>query len=382
MAKVAEIVGKLEKLAPSSTSEKWDNTGLLAGDPEWETKGAVVSVDLTEQAIRTAIRKGYRLIVNHHPCIFPKGKGLSRVVPGPRSGISSLVFEAIRNGIAVVACHTNFDQCSLEVVRTVSDGLGVTPLGRLVDAPEGTLSKLAVFVPESHVEAVRDALASAGAGHVGNYDSCTFSSPGTGTFRGLAGSKPFLGKPGRLEQAGEVKLETVFPRGLKRSVLAAMRSAHPYEEVAFDLYPIEQGPASKGLIRGLGYGFWGDFAKPKPFAEVARSVRRLFKTKGFWLTDPPPARVKRVAYVAGKGASFLDAASAAGCDLFITGEAGYHTALDGARKGMAVLELGHRESEIFFIDVMEGWLAGMGLKTVGLNLPTQSIVTASGRTES
>lgn len=263
--KVSEVIAALEKLAPSGTSEKWDNTGLLAGDPEWQTTGAVVSVDLTEQSIATALKHGYRLIVNHHPCIFPKSRGLSRVVPGPRSGISSLVFEAIRNGIAVASYHTNFDQCSLEVVQTIAEGLGVKPRGRLLEAGEGSLLKLVVFVPQSHAAAVRDALGQAGAGHIGNYDFCTFGAPGEGSFRGSDQTRPFTGKPGRLEKVQEVRLETIFPRGLKKAVLAAMRSAHPYEEVAFDLYPLEQGPSSVGLVRGLGYGFWGTFLHPSPF---------------------------------------------------------------------------------------------------------------------
>jgi dinuclear metal center YbgI/SA1388 family protein len=376
--KVSEVIGMLEKLAPSGTSEKWDNTGLLAGDPDWETAGAVVSVDLTENAIETAIQQGYRLIVTHHPCIFPKSRGLSRIVRGPKSGISALVFEAIRNGIAVAAYHTNFDQCALEVVKTVSEGLGCQAKGRLIDAGEGSLLKLVVFVPASHIEAVRAGLAQAGAGHIGGYDFCTFGTPGEGTFRAGAGTRPYVGKVGQIEKAQEIRLETVFPRGLKKAVLSAMRAAHPYEEVAFDLYPVEQAPSSLGLVRGLGYGFWGEFNSPKPFSDVARSVRDLFSAQAFWLTDPAPTRIKRVAFVAGKGASFLEAASAAGCDLFITGEAGYHTALAGSRLGMSVLELGHRESEIFYISTMESWLSEMGLKTVGLNIQTQRIVTWRG----
>jgi dinuclear metal center YbgI/SA1388 family protein len=378
---ISEIIAGLERLAPSGTSEKWDNTGLLAGDPDWKTASVVVSVDLTEQAIETARKRGAKLIVTHHPCIFPKSRGLARIVPGPSSGISSLVFESIRQGIAVAAYHTNFDQCALEVVHTVSHALGLKPMGRLLEGGENPLLKLVVFVPNSHLEKVRSAISQAGAGHIGHYDSCTFGTPGEGTFRGSDQTRPFHGRPGRLETAKEVRLETVLPKGLKKSVLAAMRSAHPYEEVAFDLYPLEQGPASLGLVRGLGYGFWGDFPSPKPFSEVTRSVTREFDTNGFILTHPAPSRIKRIGFVAGKGASFVGAAAAAGCDLFITGEAGYHTALDGARKGMAVLELGHRDSEVFFAPTMEGWLTEMGLKAFGLNTKTQMIFGNSGLKE-
>jgi dinuclear metal center YbgI/SA1388 family protein len=338
---ISEILQQLEERAPISTSESWDNTGLLVGDPAWKTSGAVVSIDLTEAAIETALKKKFKLIVNHHPCIFPRQKGLSRITP------PSLVYQALSHGIAVAACHTNFDQCALEVIRTVAEGLGCEPKGRLLEEPDESLLKLAVFVPESHVEKVRQAICEAGAGMIGNYDSCTFGVAGEGTFRGNDSTRPFLGKPGKLERAREIRLETVFPRGLRGQILQRLFKAHPYEEIAYDLYPVEQGPSGLGIVRGLGYGFWGEFAKPRPFSELAKDVRSLFKLDGFFLTDPSPSRVKRVAFVAGKGASFLEAARNAGCELFITGEAGYHVALDGMRKGLAVMELGHRESERF-----------------------------------
>ena len=130
-----------------------------------------------------------------------------------------------------------------------------------------------------------------------------------------------------------------------------------------------------GLVSGLGYGFWGEFKSAKPFSEVVRSVKHLFKLDGFWLTNPPPNRVRKLAFVAGKGASFIDAAVSAGCDLFITGEAGYHTALDGARKGVAVMELGHRESERFFLTTMEGWLTSLGVRATVVKDATQKIWT-------
>ncbi len=375
---VGDVVRGLELLAPSGTAEKWDNVGLLAGDPGWNTRGAVVSIDLTAQSIAEAKRRGYRLIVNHHPCIFPKSKGLSKIV-GASGGMQGLVFDALQKGISVVSSHTNFDQCALEVVKGVSEGLGVKPRGRLLEAPESSLLKLVVFVPRTHLEKVREALSLAGAGHVGQYDQCTFGVAGEGTFRGGKDTKPFLGKPGQLEKAQEIRLETLIPRGLKKSVLKALSKSHPYEEVAYDLYSVEQGPAPLGLVRGLGYGFWGEFDEPRPFSVVAEHVKRVFQIQGFWLTEPPPRRIKRLAFAAGKGSSFVEVASQAGCDLFITGETGYHGALDGYRRGMAVMELGHRESEIFYLKTMETWLSQMGLETIILNQPTQRIVHLGGK---
>jgi dinuclear metal center YbgI/SA1388 family protein len=374
---IQDVLRGLEFKAPLRCSESWDNVGLLAGTAKSQIQSAVVCIDLTQKALDVAIAKGANLIVNHHPCIFPKSKGLSRVVDGgsnPSSNSSgSLVYQALRKGISVAAYHTNFDQCALEVVRTVSHGLGVEPQGRLMDHAEGSLSKLVVYVPTSHLDQVRTAIAEAGAGHLGNYDTCTFTSSGEGTFRGGKGSHPFLGKAGRLEKVKEFRLETAFPSGLEREIVKALMAAHPYEEVAYDIYPLKQPPSSLGLVRGLGYGFWGEYSRARPFSDVAKDVRKLFSVDGFWLTQPAPSRVKKIAFVAGKGASFTSAAIAEGCDLFITGEAGYHVTLDAKRRGMAVIELGHTESERFFLTTMEGWLAELGVKSYPVSDPTQKI---------
>lgn len=370
---VGEIIKSLEERAPSSASEDWDNTGLLVGDPAWKTSGAIVSVDLTRESIEAAKAKGYRLIVNHHPCIFPRSKGISKITRKGDAEVSTLIFEAIREGIAVASYHTNFDRCSLEVVQAITEGLGAVARGRLLDHPAESLVKLAVFVPESHAEAVRAALCEAGAGVIGNYDFCTFSTTGEGTFRGASDTRPFIGSAGRLERARELRLETILPRGLEPQVLRALRKAHPYEEIAYDLYPLEQSPPGVGLVKGLGYGFWAEFSKPRAFSDLCRGVKSLFNLDGFWIAGKPPARIRKIGFVAGKGGSFLKAAQAVGCDVFITGEAGYHTAMDGARSGMAVVELGHRESEKFYLSTMKLWLSELGLKAQCLDLPTQKI---------
>jgi len=240
-----------------------------------------------------------------------------------------------------------------------------------MDQSQESLLKLAVMVPKTHAEKVRIAICAAGAGKISNYDQCSFNSEGEGTFRGSSLTRPFIGKPGKLERVSEIKVETILPRGLKNSVLSALLAAHPYEEVAYDFYSVEQKPPRTGIVSGLGYGFWGKYEKPKSFSEISKNVKLNFNVKGFWLTEPAPESVERIAFVAGKGSSFLSAAVEAGCDLFITGETGYHDALRGSRRGMAVMELGHRESEKFFLTTMEGWLMEMNLKVISLNHPTQ-----------
>lgn len=369
---LSSVLADLENRTPTGTAEKWDNVGLLVGDALSSEKlvGAVVSIDLTVEAVASAKRSGYRLIVNHHPCIFPKSRGIPRVTA---TGATALVYEAARAGIAVVATHTNFDRSALEVPEFVSRALGFTAIGRLYDGDEAEFLKLVVYVPEAYLEKVRAAVCEAGAGKIGRYDTCSFSVSGEGTFRGGAETKPFLGKPGRLERARESRLETVFPRGLKKRVLAAMRESHPYEEIAYDLYRVEQEPSAVGLVSGLGYGVYGDLPKAIPFEEVALRVRKAFGISGFIQTEPAPKRVKRIGFVAGKGGSFAGSAGRVGCDLFITGEAGYHVAREAASDGVAVMELGHRESEVFFLRTVERWCREWGIRSKVLNTPVQSI---------
>lgn len=365
---LASILYEIEKRTPPGTAEKWDNVGLLVGNTRAVVKGAVISIDLTEEALESAKRLGYSLIINHHPCIFPKQKGIARVTS---SGATKLIYEAARAGISVVATHTNFDQCALEVPAAVSKALGFKPMGRLFEGDEASFTKLVVFVPKTHLERVRDALCAAGAGKIGRYDTCAFSVEGEGTFRGGEGTKPFLGERGKTERVREMRLETVFPRGLKRQVLQALRSSHPYEEIAYDLYRVEQEPAKVGLVSGLGYGVYGDLPKAIPFSEISKRVRKAFQVDGFLMTEPTPKRIRRIGFVAGKGASFVGSAKASGCDLFITGEAGYHVAREAAAMGIGVLEVGHRESEIFFLKTMAGWCKQWGISSKVLNAPVQ-----------
>ena len=378
MLTVAHVLKVLESQAPLGTAEAWDNVGLLVGNAKHRVTKVGVAVDLSAKALQLAKARKIQLLITHHPCIFPKSKGISRVTAGDKNPKTALIFDAIESGIAIAAYHTNFDRCALEVPQAISKGLGLVPRGRLIEKPTGSLVKLCVYVPVSHVEQVRTALAASGAGEIGNYDFCTFGVTGEGTFRGSASARPFLGKPGRMERAAEVRLETILPRGMEAAVLKGMRDAHPYEEIAYDLYPVEQRPSAHGLVRGLGYGFWGEFEHAKPFSDVARSVRRLFQVDGFLMTDPAPKKVKRVAFAAGKGASVVNAAAELGCDLMITGEAGYHESLEASSRlqsPMGVLELGHRESEAFFVPTVKSWLTRAGISAVGFEVKTQKFRT-------
>jgi dinuclear metal center YbgI/SA1388 family protein len=372
---VSEVMQVLEVKAPSSAAEAWDPVGLLVGDPECRTTGAVISVDLSREVVDRAIKLGYSLVINHHPAIFPKNRGLSVL----RSSHPAVY--AASKGVAVIAVHTNFDRCALEMIESMSHQWGLAPRGRLFeDEASEPLTKLVVYVPSTHVLAVREAVFRAGAGCIGNYDSCAFLSEGEGSFRGSSHSTPFLGQPGKLETVQETRLETVFPSALRTSVIRAMRQAHPYEEVAFDLFDAKQGVSSKGLIRGIGYGFWGEFEHSLSAEEFQKSVSQLFGVQAF-LQNSAEKQVKRVAFSMGKGSSFWRSALRSGCDAFVTGELGYHDSLAAARAGLWVIELGHAQSEVYFPKSIENWLTPLKLKSLCLQADTQSFWVSGGMSQ-
>lgn len=371
---VSDLVQFFEEKAPSATAEKWDNVGLLVGNSKDRVKGVVVSIDLTSESIQVAKKTGANVIVDHHPCIFPKQKGLARVVD---QGSSSLVFQAAQAGISVIASHTNFDQCALEVSERISKKLGCEIRGRLFEGDLSRFLKLAVFVPSTHLEKVRDAICEAGAGKIGAYDYCSFSTEGEGTFRGGASTRPFLGKPGKLEKAQEHRLEVIFPKYRKASVLRSLRAAHPYEEIAYDLYLLEQEPVQSSFISGLGYGFVGEFQSPVEILKLEQKIKKTFQVKHFIVTPSETGelkkKIRKIGFVAGKGSSFLGAARAAGCDLFITGETGYHDAREAALSGLSVMELGHRESELYFLEVVKDWVKGLNIPVQLIHTPIQGV---------
>ncbi len=370
-----QIISFLDSKTPQTCAEKWDNVGLtvspgLESIDKVTTRSVVVGTDLTEEALKKAKSTESRLIVTHHPCIFPKSQGLSKL------SADHLGLQAFAAGIAVYSTHTNFDTCALEVIDQISTQLDVNPKGRLSgfsgDSPSA-LQKLAVFVPETHHDQVLSALAQAGCGHIGNYDSCAFSVEGEGSFRALSGANPFLGKPGVLEKVREKRIETIFPRGLQGEVLNALRKAHPYDEVAYDLYSVSQKPTGHGLVRGSGYGFWGDFESKLAWSDFLPRVKKAFEVSECLVTSYRPQSVGRVAFSPGNGASMIESAIKSRCDVFITGEVGYHEGREAGMNELCVIELGHPQSELYFSRVVGEWLKSLGVDAVTVASPLANV---------
>jgi len=373
--KIGSILKELEKKAPSASAYSWDNVGLLAGDPEWDTKGAVATIDLDHFCVETCLKRGFSLIITHHPVIFPKNRGLSKLTP--QNPKTDLILKCVANKIAIVTLHTNLDSYSLEPLQEIADLLSITPKGRLRSKKEDGLNKLVVFVPEQSAETVRKAIGEAGAGHIGNYSQCSFRTQGIGTFLGGDATRPVIGKQGQLEEVKEVRLETVMPLGITPVVVQAMLEVHPYEEVAYDVYRLTGASKEVGFAPSMGIGFWGEFSEARSFSDVTTHVKRAFQINGFRLTPSRSKAVegdyKRIAFSPGSGNEILDAAVDSGSQLLITGEVGYHEALEASRRGLVVMELGHRESEAFTLAALGRWASELGLEVETSMEPTQSI---------
>jgi dinuclear metal center YbgI/SA1388 family protein len=377
MQKISEIIQIIEARIPNASAEKWDSVGLICGESKAAIKGVVVGVDFNEALYKLALQQKANLIVIHHPPLFPKGRGITKLTLGKPGDLNTLLLQCFQNKIAVYVAHTNFDRCALDGMIALSTALGAVPQARVWEQPEEgetLLKKLVTYIPVDHFESVRDALYMVGCGHIGNYDCCGFGSSGVGNFRPLQGASPFFGKVGELEEAEEIRFETLVVSGMEKVAIAALKRAHPYEEVAYDLYAVEQMPGMKGLVWGLGYGFVAEFKKPIPYAAFARKVKSVFKVKSFITNQVTPKRVKRIAFTPGKGSSFVKSVMAHSADVYITGEVGYHASIDAARAGLNVIELGHRESEHYFLKTFQNWFKEWSVPCTALDERTQRTV--------
>lgn len=333
VCRVADIAGWIEGLAPLYLAEEWDNVGLQIGHPTDSVQRLMTALSPSPAVVDQAVNAGVDLLVTHHPLIFRPVGTLRSDRP-----VGALLAKLMKAGIALYCAHTNLDAAPEGLGKWVGEILGIRGGRPLVRRYGEKLQKLVVYVPADHLEAVRSAICDAGAGHIGNYSHCTFSTAGTGTFLPCTGSNPYIGTPGRLESVSEVRLETVVPAAICSRVLTAMLAAHPYEEVAYDLYDL-------ALPSRLGYGWVGALAEPcSPSAFFAR-LRRQLPVHELRIAGPLPAEVRRVAVVNGSGAGFVQEAAEAHADVFVTGDLRYHDAENAAAMGVCTVDAGHFATE-------------------------------------
>jgi dinuclear metal center YbgI/SA1388 family protein len=342
--KVRDILEELEKLAPTSLAEDWDNVGLLVGSPEAEVKGIYVCLDVDLTVLREAVDQGCNVILSHHPVIY---KPLRQIRYDESQG--ELLSTAIEKKLHLIAAHTNYDNAVLGVSHQLALKIGLHKIQVLMPKEE-KLYKLVVFVPEGHEEVVRKALGDAGAGHIGNYSHCTFASPGTGTFLPLEGTQPFIGLRGQLEKVAEARMETIVPHGILNRVLQAMLTAHPYEEVAYDLIPLANESQKGGL------GCFGVLPEPKTLAEFANDLKEKLGVNGIKVAGEPNKPVEKIAVCGGAGKIALNRALALGVDVLVTGELGHHDAQFALQHGMALIDAGHFATESVALPFLVSYL--------------------------
>jgi dinuclear metal center YbgI/SA1388 family protein len=341
--KLSEIASYLEEIAPLRLQENYDNSGLLIGNPQSEIGKALITLDVTNEIIEESISHNCNLIIAHHPIIF---KGLKKLRGD--NLVEQVVIKAIKNDIAIYAIHTNLDNIPNGVNSILADKLGVK--NTRVLSPSGSkLNKLVCFCPEQHAGTVRAAMFEAGAGHIGNYDNCSFNAKGEGSFRALEGSKPFVGEKGKTHFENEIKIETVVPDFKLRQVVGAMKHTHPYEEVAYDVFQLE----NKSLLTGAG--LIGELDKEIEIIDFLQNVKTTLKADFIRHNNLIGKKIKKIALCGGSGSFLIDAAANQNADVFITGDIKYHEFFEHQGK-MTIADAGHFETEQFTKELIHSFL--------------------------
>jgi dinuclear metal center YbgI/SA1388 family protein len=346
---IATVTSALEAWAPPGSAQDYDNVGLQVGDASRSVQTGLLALDATPQVLEEAERIDADLIVTHHPLLF---QGLDGVTAD--GYVSNLALRLAEAGIALYSIHTNLDAAPGGVSFALADRLGLTDVGFL-DGYEDTLYKLAVFVPEDAFDEVRRALAEAGAGQIGDYEACAFSVEGTGFFKPGDDTDPHIGEAGgEAQSARERKLEVEVARWTLGPVLAALQDAHPYEEVAYDLYPVKQKNSRAGL------GALGQLDEPESLSVFLDRVATRLEAGSLRYAGDADTTVEQVAVCGGAGSDFIGTARGAGADAYVTADVKYHEFFEvldtNGLPDMALIDPGHYETEALTEALLRDWL--------------------------
>lgn len=336
--KIKEIIKAIETVAPLSYQETYDNAGLLTGNSEDETEAVLLTLDITEAVLKEAVSKGCNLIISHHPLVF---KGLKTFTG--KTWVERALLFAIKNNLAIYTAHTNLDNVLENGVNgKISEKLGLT-FCTILKPKESNLIKLVTYCPIQYAEQVQQALWNAGAGEIGAYENCSFNMKGTGTFKGKQGSNPFIGEAGELEKVEEQRIEVVLESWKQKVVLKSLLASHPYEEVAYELYPTLNADQTKGsgmigdLSEAVEANLFPAIVKSKLGAQVVKFT--AFEEK-----------ISKVAVCGGSGRFLLEEAIKAGAQAFISADFKYHDYFEADNKLM-ICDIGHYESEIYTLEI-------------------------------
>ncbi len=340
---VADVAHFLNELAPRAYQESYDNSGLLTGRPEWEVKGALVTLDCTEEVVAEAIKAGCNLIVAHHPILFKPVKKLTG-----SNYVERTIIKAVKNDIAIYASHTNLDHVKHGVNSMIAEKLGLTNL-KILSPKRGTLLKLVTFSPRSRTQKVLEAMHHAGAGQIGEYENCCFTQEGTGTFRPTNKAKPFMGSAGNAEQVMEDRIEVILPKHAEKQVLIALKEVHPYEEVAYYLSELINENQE------VGAGLFGELSGEMDTLDFLKKVKSEMKAGCIRYTSICFPKISKVAVCGGAGSFLVSDAKQAGAQLFISSDFKYHEFFD-AEDQIILADIGHYESEQYTKDLLRNFL--------------------------
>jgi dinuclear metal center YbgI/SA1388 family protein len=336
---IGDITAYLESIAPLAYQESYDNSGLIVGDKKSPVKCVLITLDCTEAVVDEAIREKCQLIVAHHPIVF---SGLKKF--NGKNYVERVVMKAIKHDIGIYAIHTNYDNVQNGVNAMICEKLGLTDC-RILSPKKDLLKKLYTFIPLADHARVRQAVFDAGAGYIGNYSETSFNTTGHGTFRGNENANPAIGKKGTLEQVDEGKLEVIFPAHIEYKIIAALKAAHPYEEVAYDIVALDN------TIDNVGSGMIGKLKKPIDELTFLKKVKKALRAGVVKHTPLLGRQVETVAVCGGAGRFLLNDAIASKADVYITADVKYHEFFD--TEGQIVLaDVGHYESEQYTKDLL------------------------------
>ncbi len=357
-AKGQTVIQCFEQFAPKHYAVPDDRIGLQLGTLQKDVKKVLVALDVTDEVVNEAIEVQADLIIAHHAIIFRPLKHIQTDTPAGR-----LYEKLIKHDIAVYIAHTNLDVAEGGVNDIMAELVGLQDISPLESIHTESLSKLVVFVPKDHHEAVQSALFQAGAGWIGDYSHCSFNLEGTGTFMPREGTDPFIGAEGKLEHVEEVRIETIVPSSIQRKVIQALLKAHPYEEVAYDLYPMDL----KG--RTFGLGRVGRLEQSTTLEGLSERCKKVFDVPTVRVVGSLDRTIKKVAVLGGSGSRYIHHAMRQGADVLITGDIDYHTAHDALAAGLCIIDPGHNIEKVLksrVCDILNEKLKKLKVETVAV----------------
>ncbi len=331
---LSKITSILEEFAPLGLQESYDNAGLIIGSYSADISAALICIDITEEIVEEAISKNCNLIISHHPLIF---NGLKKI--NGKNYVERCLISAIKNDIAIYACHTNIDSITNGVSFKMAEKLNLDNC-KILSPSKGNLNKIICYVPTKYQDTVRQAMFDAGAGSIGEYTNCSFNTCGQGTFKAGENSNPYIGEKNKQHFEEEVRIETIVHSHLVERVTSAMISKHPYEEVAYDIYPISN------INRQMGFGVIGELEHKIDSIDFLQNIKKVFNCQNLKHTRIVKEQIKKVALCGGSGSFLLNTAISNKADIYISGDFKYHDYFSAENK-IIVADIGHYESEQF-----------------------------------